>query len=171
MKCGWWQEHRLERRLAFLARPDHVSNMAGLLSMRNLLVCALLTLVAFPGVYTIAHANSMPAPPAKIEQPSVFVDGGVKNPGRYDWFKGMMLRDAIDEAGGLIQPRIDQITVRITRADGFQVVCKFNLGADSGNKRPPIPDGRFPLLRGDHVYVPSSPGTTPFVPLEPKAAN
>jgi SLBB domain len=138
--------------------------MAGLLSMRNLPVCALLAMVAVLGVDTLAHADSASPSPAKTVKRSVFVDGGVKNPGRYDWFRGMTLRDAFEDAGGLLQANSDRVYVRIIRADGFQILCNLGPGIDPDDKR-------FPILEGDHIDFLTRQGTSPITPLEPKAAN
>ena len=48
-------------------------------------------------------------------KPSIFVDGLVQKPGRYDWFSNMTVVDAIEAAGGFTNPT--NHLVRITRTE------------------------------------------------------
>ena len=111
----------------------------------------LLLLVSLTGVYAapVSHSSSTATNSAESSsKPSVYVDGQVQKPGRYDWFPGMTVVDAIEAAGGLkdstghliwITRIVDGHTIRITfHADTFSY----------GVKKPPL------LKDGDMVSVP-----------------
>jgi protein involved in polysaccharide export with SLBB domain len=128
--------------------------------MVKMLNLAVLALVMLP-LYTRCD------PSTKAQAPSVFVGGGVKNSGPYDWFKSMTVLDAIQAAGGLIDPSVPTVRVTITHADHTQVIYPLSPGTDA-TKKPPL------LQAGDRVYVAKNL-KTPLIPLPtpqtPKPAN
>jgi hypothetical protein len=156
---GWSWKNILNSRLDSLEALVQVLMQ---LSMRNIVNLAMLVLIMVSIGSPCSAANS--APPAKPEEQVINIAGGVQKPGRYDWFKGMTLLDAIKAAGGLTDSSVPTIKFAITHADGTRVVYFFHPGTDTANK-PPL------LQIGDMVNVaitlksPSLP--TPL----PKPAN
>ena len=108
-----------------------------------LLVC--LTVVrAGPASHdSSAGTNSVDSP----HKPSVDVDGAVQKPGRYDWFPGMTVVDAIQAAGGFTSTNHLAWITRIEGGHSSRVIFH----ADTfpyGVKKPPL------LKDGDMVSVP-----------------
>jgi hypothetical protein len=145
----------------FMFRARQISNI-----MRRALIFVAVVFVLFSGGSRVSLASS--EPPVKPEAPgtpSVYVNGAVAKPGRYDWYKGMTVLDAIQAAGGLTQPGGRQINVLITRAEHSQALFfTFSPGAASLNKGPLI-------NAGDAVYVMEKLNGSPFSPLIPKSTN
>jgi len=101
----------------------------------------------------VSHDSSVATNSADgSHRPSIYVDGQVQKPGRYDWFQGMTVVDAITVAGGLKQSASHRI--EIIRDDSRVI-----FHADTfpyGVKKPPL------LKAGDFISVPSErPGTAP----------
>jgi protein involved in polysaccharide export with SLBB domain len=122
--------------------------------MAKILNLLLLALVMFP-------LRVRCEPPSKTDAPAVYVAGGVQKPGRYDWFKGMTLLDAIKAAGGLIDPSVPTVKVTINRADHTQVIYPLSPGAEPAKKSPPLRDG-------DTVYVAQNLKILPITPITPQ---
>jgi protein involved in polysaccharide export with SLBB domain len=125
--------------------------------MSKMLHLAMLALVMFP-----LHASCQP--PTKAQGPVVDVAGGVQKPGRYDWFKGMTVLDAIRSAGGLLDPSALTVRVAITHADHTQVVYRFSPETDPAKKQPALRDG-------DTVYVAQNLKISPITPIAPQPAK
>jgi hypothetical protein len=91
-----------------------------------------------------AVTNSVDGP----HKPSVYVGGAVQKPGRYDWFPGMTVVDAIQVAGGFTDSK-GHLALILRIVDGHTIRIKFN--ADTfpyGAEKPPS------LEDGDTVSVP-----------------
>jgi hypothetical protein len=128
-------------------------------TVRNLTILALVVLSLNARCDPTTKAEQ---PTVKAEQPAVVVSGEVQKPNRYDWFKGMTVLDAIQAAGGLSDPSVTTVRVRITHADHTQVIYPFSPQADPAKKSP--------LLQvGDTVYVAKiiRPPPLPTTPQNP----
>ena len=87
-------------------------------------------------------AASPPAKPGKPQpKPYVYLSGGVRKPGRYDWRQGMTLVHAIDAAGGFADSAARKVS--IFHFDGL--VEFYTRG---GTNAPPV------LEAGDRIFVP-----------------
>jgi protein involved in polysaccharide export with SLBB domain len=116
-------------------------------TMRKIINVAALFLITAACARLSLHATSPPpsVPAAKTAEPCVDVYGDVRKPGRYDWFDGMNIRDAIEVAGGLKNTNIVKAEIRITHFDGTQVLSTYQAIADES--KPPL------LAKGDNLFV------------------
>src|SRR5258705_9552271 len=109
--------------------------------MRNLI--SLLMLFAV----TAACANT--APPStsnKRIEPYIYVQGGVRAPGRYDWKNGMTVLDAIQAAGGFTNPAEQQL-IKIIHADGTMALYRHrDIAHQSYAYQPVADDAKKPPL-------------------------
>jgi len=92
-------------------------------------------------------ATSQPSPPPnggeRQIEPSVYVHGGVRHPGRYDFSEGMTLLEAISAAGGFT----DSAGWRVSIVHANGASASYTRG---GTYAPPI------LRAGDRISVPKS---------------
>ena len=116
-------------------------------AMRSIITYAVLVIVTAMWCFHTSYAT--PALPAtdKSVEPYIYVSGGVVVPGRYYWFEGMTVLDAVHDAGGFTNFISGRI--RISHVDGVTESWKYRQPAtmDDTNK-PPV------LRRGDNIYVP-----------------
>jgi protein involved in polysaccharide export with SLBB domain len=114
--------------------------------MRNIVIFLLLVFLAgVCGFYT-AHASSATTNSADSSiKPYIYVDGQVQKPGRYDWFPGMTVVDAINAAGGLKHSAGHRIV--ILHSDGSRIIYHGDT-FPYGEKKPPL------LKADDIVSVP-----------------
>lgn len=116
--------------------------------MRSIVI--LLLLVCLAGVHAapVSHSSSTATNSTESPvKPSVYVTGQVQKPGRYDWFSGMTVVDAITAAGGLKDSAGHLIW--ITRIEGSRMV-RIIFHGDTfpyGIRKPPL------LKEGDTVQV------------------
>ena len=113
--------------------------------MRSLGILFLLVCSTIVRAGPVSHDSSIATNSAdSSRKPSIYVTGQVQKPGRYDWFQGMTVVDAITTAGGLKQSNGHY--TRITRTDGTAIMFH----ADTfpyGVSKPPL------LKAGDTVEV------------------
>jgi hypothetical protein len=114
--------------------------------MRSIIIFLLLVSLTSACGIQVSYANSAPTNSANGSiKAYVEVGGGVKNPGRYEWFPGMTVVDALNAAGGFADPT--NHIAWILHADGTRV--KFNVDTfPFGKEKPPF------LNAGDVVSVP-----------------
>ena len=112
------------------------------MTLRCLIANAMLAVVA---TLTVDEAIYSASVPPKVEtrqvEPYVYVIGGVRKPGRYDWIKDMTVLDAVTVAGGFTQSAGRR--VRIVHIGGAAESY-----ARGSTNAPPV------LRAGDRVAVP-----------------
>ncbi len=111
--------------------------------MRSIIIFVVLVTMTVTWCLRSSYASS--ASPNTPVEPYVYVIGGVHNPGRYDWFNGMTVLNAIGAAGGFT----NFITGRISifHVDGTKDSYKY-LGVVDDIDKSPLP------RKGDTVSVP-----------------
>ena len=118
--------------------------------MRSLIVSFLLACVASVFAGSISHDPS--APTNSVPKPSIYVDGEVQKPGRYDWFSGMTVVDAINAAGGLSRSASHRIL--IVRADGSRIVFHMDSNPNDVKKAPALYAGDVVSVRRERPNKP-----------------
>lgn len=112
--------------------------------MRNFITFLVLVIVTAMWCLHTLHASSAPPPTIKPIEPYVYVEGAVHKPGRYDWFAGMTVVDAIDAAGGFTDSAARRF--KIFHIDG---------GAVSVDRDTVYVTNKPPILKaGDMISVP-----------------
>ena len=80
--------------------------------MRHFLYILMVVCMVVTSSYHGSFAASAPAKSGKSQpEPYVYVSGGVRKPGRFDWVKGMTLADAISAAGGFTENATRRVTI------------------------------------------------------------
>jgi len=113
--------------------------------MRSIITCVVLVIVTAMWCIHSSRAGSAPPAADKSVEPYVYVSGGVVAPGRYDWFEGMTVLDAVRAAGGFTNFITGRI--HILHVDGTKEFYKYP-GTIDGTNKPPV------LRKGDDVSVP-----------------
>lgn len=94
-------------------------------------------LVLLTGFSNISLCQAASPTPATVNRQAwIYVYGGVNHPGRYHWFKGITLNDAIDAAGGLTGSTVNHI--QIVHADGTRQTFKWDTLVDATAKADPL---------------------------------
>jgi hypothetical protein len=103
-------------------------------------------LVIVTALWCVQSAHAISASPVTIKpvDPYIYVDGGVHTPGRYVWFAGMTVADAIHAAGGFTDSATRRFT--IYHHDGRAEFLDRHLLAVT--TKPPL------LKAGDMISVP-----------------
>ena len=84
--------------------------------MSRFITFTIVLIVTAMGCVQSLHANSTAPAASKPVENYVFVENGVQKPGRYHWYAGMTVVDAIDAAGGFSDAAGRKI--KIQRIDG-----------------------------------------------------
>jgi hypothetical protein len=69
------------------------------------------------------------APPKESKrktEPYIYMGGGFRKPGRYDWTKGTTLADAVNAAGGLKESVKGNVKIKVSRVDGTSAVYSWD---------------------------------------------
>jgi SLBB domain len=130
--------------------------------MRRALIIAVVVSALFSSGSRVSPASSESH--IRTDAPSIYVSGAVQNPGRYDWFKGMNICDAVQAAGGLSESFAVPVIVTVVHSDRTGVTFAFLPDAGAANMA-------FKLKEFDTVYVARTLTKSPLAPLEPKPAN
>jgi polysaccharide export outer membrane protein len=117
--------------------------------MRSIAILLVLFCMAVVRAGPTSHdASAATNSAVSSHKPSVYVGGNVQKPGRYDWFPGMTVVDAIQAAGGF-EDSTGHLAFIMRIEGGYNI--RINFDADKfpyGVKQPPL------LKDGDTVSVP-----------------
>lgn len=111
---------------------------------RGVQIVILLSVIALGAGRGSFAASAPPKNSKRQAEPYIYLEGGVRKPGRYDWIKGMTLVDAVDVAGGFKESACNR--VNILHFDGTKEHFDRN-----GTNAPPA------CSAGDRISVPSMP--------------
>lgn len=114
--------------------------------MRSIVIFLLLVFLTNACVIGVSRANLATTNSTESSiRPYIYVSGGVIKPGRYDWFPGMTVVDAINAAGGFTDSAGHHIL--ILHSDGSRESFNWDTFAFGADK-PPV------LRADDNISVP-----------------